>query len=112
MTVHRPGKKLLKIAGYTSVGLAILLIAFHIWFIQHAKYMLEDFVKRKSNGKLNLKIEKLSYDYLSNQMDIKEAVFFTTDSISAPASYRFAVKEIDLKLKMVWPLIFQKKLLI
>lgn len=112
MTARRSGKKLLKVTGYISVGLAILLIAFHIWFIQHAKHMLEDIVKKKSNGKLNLKIEKLSYDYLTNRMNIKEAVFFTTDSVSAPASYRFGVKEIDLQIKVLWPLIFQKKLLI
>lgn len=112
MTIKRLGKKLLKTTGYILGSIAILLMAFHLWFIYHAKDLLEDIVEKKSNGKIKLKIEKLSYNYFNNRMKIKEAVFFTTDSSTAPASYRFAVKEIRLQLKALWPLIFQKKLLI
>jgi hypothetical protein len=39
-------------------------------------------------------------------------VFFTTDSATGVTAYQFDIKEIRLQLKAIWPLIFQKKLLI
>jgi len=110
--MKRFGKKLLKITGYILGSLAILLTAFHFWFIYNAKDMLESMVEKKSNGKLKLKVEKLSYDYFSRTMKIKKAVFLTTDTATAATAYRFDIKEIKIKLTALLPFIIEKKLLI
>lgn len=92
--------------------IVIALIAFHFWFINHAKSLLEDTVWERSEGKLKLRIEKLGYDYLSREMKIRKAVFFSTDTATANTAYRFSVREISLRLKGILPLVVDKKLLI
>lgn len=112
MTLKRFGKKLLKFTGILLGVLIVLLVCFHFWFIHHAKQLLEDTVSEKSNGRLQLKIDKLSYNYFTQRMVIKKAVFFNTDTATAATSNRFEVKEINLKLRALLPLIFNKRLLI
>jgi hypothetical protein len=108
LTINRFGRKLLKITGISLGILAMLLTSFHFWFIAHAKELLQDTVEKKSNGKLKLKVEKLSYNYFSRKMVIKQAVFINTDTLTAPSSYRFAVKEIRLQLKALLPLVLKQ----
>ncbi len=112
MITKRLGKRILVVTGYLLGGLAILFVAFHFWFINHAKQLVEETVDRKSNGQLHLKINKLSYNYFSSRMTIKDAVFLTTDTATAASAYKFLVKEIRLDLKALLPLILKKKLLI
>ncbi len=112
MTIKRFGKKLLKITGYTLGSLVILATVFHLWFIYHAKDLLESMVKKNSNGKVILEVEKLSYDYFRRTMKIKNAVFLTTDTATVTAAYRIDIKEIKIKLTALFPFILEKKLLI
>ncbi|MCX6319336.1 MAG: hypothetical protein NTW29_18815 [Bacteroidetes bacterium] len=92
--------------------LALLLLAFHIWFVYHAKTLLEDTVSKQTNGKIKLKIAKLRYNYFSQKMILSEAVFVTTDTLTANSAYRFRIPELRLKLKALLPLLLDKKLLI
>ncbi len=112
MTLQRIGRKLLKITGVLLGFLLILLTVFHLWFISRAKTLLEDTVEKRSDGKLKLRIDKLRYNYFNHRMVIKNAVFLTTDSNTAPTAYRFAVKEIRLDLKALLPLVLHDQLLI
>lgn len=112
MTVTRFGKKVLKITGYILCGLVIIAVAFHFWFIHHAKELLEDTVSKKTNGKIKLQIHKLHYNYFTRRMVLDKAVFYTTDTLTAPSAYRFSITELRLDLKAILPLIMNKRLLI
>ncbi|MEQ1676488.1 MAG: hypothetical protein ABL876_07300 [Chitinophagaceae bacterium] len=112
MIVKRLGKKLLKITGISLGVLAVLLVAFHFWFINHAKGLLEDTVSKKSNGKIRLRIKKLHYNYFTEKMVLINAEFYTTDTLTAPSSYRFDIPELHLKLNGLLTLLVSKKLLI
>ncbi|MBL7748176.1 MAG: hypothetical protein JNM19_12145, partial [Chitinophagaceae bacterium] len=112
MTSKRLGKKILKITGI-SLGVAIVLfIAFHFWFIRHAKELMEDTVNKKSNGRIKLKIEKLHYNYFTRRMVLDNSAFYTTDTLTAASSYRFDIPELRLNLKGLLPLVLNKELLI
>lgn len=90
---------------------ASLIFAFHLWFVHHAESLIEDMVRRQSNGKVDLRVRNFKFNWFSKKMEMEQAVFFTTDS-TAPASYLFAVRRIKIQVQSVWPLVLEKKFLI
>jgi hypothetical protein len=112
LTAKRIGKKFLKVVGIALGSLLILLIAFHFWIVHHAEDILQAFVESKSNGKIKLEVRKFKFNWFSKKMELVDAVFYTTDSVNSGSSYRFAVKKIKLKVKAVFPLVFEKSVLI
>lgn len=89
-----------------------LLIAFHFWFVSHAEDLLEQMVASKSHGNIRLQTGNFKFNWFSRKMELTDAVFFTTDTVNAVTSYRFAVKKIKLKVKELLPMIFRKRILI
>lgn len=112
MAAKKISRKILKISGISLGILLLLLTAFHFWFVAHAKVILENLVSSKSNGRLKLKVEKFKFSYFSTKMELENAVFFNTDTLSASTSYRFSVKKIKLNVNAVLPIIFKKQILI
>jgi len=112
LTVQQFRKKALKITGILLGVIVLLLVGFHFWFISHARGLLEDTVDKKSGGRIKLKIQKLHYNYFTQKMVLDNAVFYTTDSLTAPSSYRFEIPELWLNLNGLLPLVLNKKLLI
>ncbi len=74
--------------------------------------MLKDLVEKKSHGKLKLDIGHLRYNYFTHEMNIREAVFYSTDSATATTSHRFEVKEIHVRLQSLLAFVLRKQLLI
>lgn len=112
MVVKQPGKKFLKNSAIITGVVFLLLIIFHVWFINHAKGLLENMVTEQSHGKLKLKIEKLRYNYFTHHMRILNASFFSVDTATNTTSYQFNAKKINVKLQALLPFLWQKKLLI
>lgn len=105
-------RRTLKITGIIIGILAALAFGFHLWFRAHAREIIEDLVKSRSKGKINLKIEKLRFGYFSNKIEIEKAVFVNTDSAINSTSYRFSIDKIRMKGKGLIPLLFSKELFI
>jgi len=112
LSAKRLTKKLIKIFSILLATLVVLLTAFHFWFVSHAKGLLENLVASKSSGKLKLEAADFKFNWFSRKMQLDDAVFFTTDTISATTSYRFAVKKIKFKVRTVLPMIFERRILI
>lgn len=112
MAASPRGKKALKITGIILGVLLLLLFGFHLWFKAHARHLLEDLVAKRSNGKVNMKLQKLHFGYFSNKMELENAVFFNTDSSDSNTAYRFSVKRIKLEVKGIWPILFKNEFLI
>ncbi|MEI9807874.1 MAG: hypothetical protein WDO16_08370 [Bacteroidota bacterium] len=89
----------------------MLLTVFHFWFINHAEELLEELVESRSNGKLKLKVKKFRFNWFSNDMQLRNAVFYSTDTATAATSYRFSVERIHVRVKEILPLIFEKKII-
>ncbi|MBC7949486.1 MAG: hypothetical protein H7Y42_16485 [Chitinophagaceae bacterium] len=105
-------RKLLKITAYVLGSIVVLLAAFHFWFVNHAERLLEDLVSSKSNGKLKLHVQKFRFNWFSNDMQLRNAVFYSTDTSTATTAYRFTVDRINVRIKQILPLVFEKKILI
>ncbi|MEO7922633.1 MAG: hypothetical protein ABIR30_03085 [Chitinophagaceae bacterium] len=92
--------------------LIVLLVGFHFWFKAYAKGIIEDLVESKSNGKLKLKIGKFHFSYFNKNIELDNAVFYSTDTINSSTSYRFSVEKIKLQVKSILPIVFEKRILI
>src|SRR5688500_12342371 len=88
------------------------LVGFNFWFKAHARKMIEDMVESRSNGKLKLKVDKFSFNWFTKNMEFKEAVFYSTDSITENTSYSFRVERIKLEVQAILPIVFKKRILI
>jgi hypothetical protein len=106
------GKKLFRIIWISALSLILLLVAFHFWVVYHAEDIIQELVESKSNGKLKLEVKNFKFNWFSRKMELQDAVFYSTDTINTSTSYRFAVRKINLKVKAVWPVIFDKEVLI
>lgn len=89
-----------------------LLVGFHFWFINHAESLIEDLVEKQSKGKLHLNVEKFRFNWFNRKMELKNAVFYSTDTTTAPVAYRFSVQQINIQVKKILPLIFEKTFLL
>lgn len=112
MSAKRITQKLTKIAAFILGGILLLLISFHFWFVNHAEGLIEDLVHQQSEGKLNLKIEKFKFNWFSRKMELQQAVFYSTDTTTAPTAYRFKVDRIKIQVKTIMPVILEKRFLI
>lgn len=111
MIISRVTRKILKISAYFLGSIVVLALGFHFWFINHAEGLLEDLVESRSNGKLKLHVKKFKFNWFSYDMQLRNAVFYSADT-SAATAYRFGVDRIDVRVREIFPLIFEKKILI
>ncbi len=97
----------------TGVGIIVFaILGLHIWFVNNARGVLKDIVYTKSKGKLKLELSQLSFDFLSNKLQVRQADLISTDSINEPTTYRIKFRKLTLRVNSFWPLILQKKLLL
>jgi hypothetical protein len=106
---NRITKKFTRIAAIILGILLALLIGFHFWFINHAETLIEGIVEKQSKGKLHLNIEKFRFNWFNRKMELRQAVFYSTDTATASTAYRFRVDKIKIQVREILPLIFEKK---
>lgn len=111
MTAKRLTRKLLKIIAFILGGLLVLLMAFHFWFVHYSESIVEDLVSSQSNGHLKLNVHRFKFNWFTYQMELRKPVFSSNDT-AANTSYQFRVEKINIQLKAIWPLLFEKRILI
>lgn len=111
MTAKRITTKFLKIIAFILGTILVLMTAFHFWFIHHAEQLVEDIVSSQSNGKLKLKIDRFKFNWFNYKMELRKSVFYSTDTAAA-TSYQFSVEKVNITVKEILPLVFEKKILI
>lgn len=105
-------KKFLKIVAIVTGFMVGILLSFHFWFVSHAEDLLAELVTEQSKGKLKLEVEKFSFNWFRKTMELRKAVFYTTNDSTAPNGYRIEVDRVQLRLKELYPVIFEKRFLI
>ena len=111
MTARRITRKFLKITAYFLGVLLVLMTAFHFWFIYHAEGLVEDLVSFQSKNTLALKVDKFKFNWFTYRMELRNPVFYST-SLTASTSYQFRIKKMDIRVRAILPLLFEKKILI
>ena len=109
----KPRYKKLITAIFIICGIVVLsIVGLHIWFVNNARGVLKDMVHTKSGGKIKLELSKLSFDFFSNKLQVREADLTSTDSLTQPTTYHIKFRKLTLRVNSFWPLILQKKLLL
>lgn len=108
----RIGKKILRIGAIVLGSLVVLLTAFHFWVVHHAEELIQDLVASRSNGHIRLEVRNFKFNWFSKKMELEDAVFVNTDSATTGTSNRFAIERMKIRVTAVWPIIFDKKVLI
>ncbi|HKO78960.1 MAG TPA: hypothetical protein VJU78_01130 [Chitinophagaceae bacterium] len=111
MTAKRITTRFLKIIAFILGGIVVLMTAFHFWFIHHAEQLVEDIVSSQSSGKLKLQVDRFKFNWFTYKMELRKSVFYSTDTAAA-TSYQFSVEKINITVKEIFPLVFEKKILI
>jgi hypothetical protein len=107
----RPSYKRLLTVLLVTCGVIILsVVGLHIWFVNNARGVLKNMVHTKSNGKIKLELSKITFDFFSKKLQVREADLTSTDSITQPTTYHIKFRKLTLRVNSFWPLLFQKKL--
>ena len=91
---------------------AAVILGLHIWFVNNARGVLREIVSQKSGGKLKLRLSRLSFDFFSNKLQVREAHLESTDTATQPATYHVKFRKLTLRIRSFWPLVLQKRLLL
>ena len=94
------------------VCLVGILVSLHFWFVNHAEDLLAELVREQSKGQLKLEVQKFRFNWLNRKMELRKAIFYTTNDSTAANGYRIEVDQLQLRLKALYPLIAEKKFLI
>lgn len=103
--------KFLKVTAIILGSILLLMTSFHFWFINHAERLIEEMVHSQSNGQLRLKVDKFKFNWFSYNMELRKANFSTTDS-TATTLYEFNIPRVAIRVKEIFPLVFEKRILI
>jgi hypothetical protein len=115
MATNKPAsrrKRFLRTTLIITGVLALSILGLHIWFVHNAKGVLRDIVATKSGGKLTLELSNLSFDFFSNQLQIRQADLRSLDSTTQPTTYNVRFSKLTLRVRSFWPLLLQNKLLL
>ena len=110
--MFRRARIMLRFTGFVIALIALILLGFHFWFINHSEKAIEDLITWASNGKLKSNIHKFRIDYLNNTIEIKNFSIVNTDSSAQSTSYLFSTKDFHLRIRSRWDLVFNRQLLI
>jgi hypothetical protein len=108
-TTYR-GKRRLKIFGIVVGIIAVVIIGLQIWFVYNAKDILIGIVESKSKGKVKLDLSNVKFNFLSNQLQIREGDLISTDTSTVPTSYHVKFSTLTLKVRSYWPLLLNRSL--
>ena len=90
--------------------MALGVLTLHIWFVNNARGILKQIVKEKSQGKFKVELSQLTFDFLSNELQVRHADLSSTDSSTQPATYHVKFNKLTLHVGSFWPLLLRKNL--
>ena len=105
-------KKILKTLAILLGVVVILITALHFYVVNNAESLIEELVRTESNGKLNLKVKNIKFNYFSKKVELQNVSFFSNDSLDLKTSYHLDIDNIRLKVKALIPIFTRKELLI
>lgn len=115
MTASQPPvrrKRYFRVTIIVGAILFISILGLHIWFVNNARNVLKQIVHDKSQGKLKLELSQLRFEFLTNQLQVREADLVSIDSTTQPLTYHVRFNRLTLHVGSFWPLLFQKKLIL
>ncbi len=112
LNLSRSHKRFLKSVLVTAVIFSVTVLGLHIWFVNNARSVLKQIVTAKSQGKINLELSQLRFEFLSNKLQIREADLSSNTKLDQTTTYHVKFRKLTLRVTSFWSLLFQKQLLL
>ncbi|MEO7445727.1 MAG: hypothetical protein ABIT96_07795 [Ferruginibacter sp.] len=94
-----------------TAAIVLILSGLNIWLINNARMQMESRVFEQSKGKITLVLPKLNYNFLNDNLQIKDARIYSNNP-NDPLAYNVSFSRLDLRVQSLWALVFKKQLLI
>ena len=101
-------KRFLAVTGI----LVVMFFLLQMWFFRNAQTILKQYITEQSDGRIELELADLDLNIFSKQLQIREGDLRSTDSTTAPITYRVTFSKLSIKVNSLWQLLFEKKLLL
>ncbi len=111
MSVKYLNKIVKKLLVVILAIIGLILVAY-LLFIYNAETIIKEFVSMNSNGKLQLEINKVSFNPRTLTLTLKRPHFMSTDTLNQATTFDVSAEKIFLELAAIKPLIFRRKLFI
>ena len=105
-------KKFIKITGILAAVLIILFVVGYIWVIRNAQYLLQEFVRSESNGKIELTSQRARYSFRKHQFVLTNPRLRSMNDDEKSTSYIITLKKITLNVGSLQSIIFRQKIAI
>ena len=92
--------------------IGVIFLGLHIWFVNNARSVLKQIVHNKSNGNLRLELSQLTFNFLSNDIKVRQAEISSTDTLASTSTYHVTFHKLTLRVRSFWPLLLKKQLLL
>ena len=107
MKKSNPRKLLIVLAVFVGV-IVVAGVIVHFWFIKNATSILRDVVSEQSDGRFDLKIDKLSVNYVHGRIDIKDFRLNILDSSKTKVKHTFTTSYFVLEISIITRLLLYK----
>jgi uncharacterized protein involved in outer membrane biogenesis len=105
-----PYKKRIAILVVSAVIIVVIGFMVHVWFVNNARNVLKQVVYSNSNGKLQLELSQLRFNFFTSELGIREATLVSTDTLSQPTTYKVKFQKLSVQVRSFLPLLFKKDL--
>ncbi len=92
--------------------LIILFIVAYIWVLRNAQYLLQEFVRSESNGKVELTSKQVRYSFRKHQFVLINPTLRSMGEDDKATSYVISLQKITLNTGSLQSIIFRQKILI
>src|SRR5688572_23393159 len=91
-------KRFFKSVLITAVIFLVTVLGLHIWFVNNARSVLKQIVSAKSQGKVNLELSQLRFEFLSNKLQIREADLASNNNSGDATTYHVKFRKLTLRV--------------
>ncbi len=96
----------------SGVSIAVLS-AFNFWMIEHTEDAFEKLVSIQSQGKVQLTVKKLRFNWFKNRIELNHAIFSSADQMhDANTIYELQSEKISIEPRNFFPFLFGNQFLI
>lgn len=101
-------KRILKISGIIIGILLLLFLGAYIWVIYNAQYLLREFVRSESKGKIEIASQKVRYSFRRQQFEVFNPRISSAPSADQSTSYVIRLKKMVLNTGSLQSILFRK----
>ena len=100
----------MKVTSIIAGVVIILFLIAYIWVLHNAQYLIQEFVRSESDGKIELTSKQVRYSFRKHQFVLINPMLRSMHDEDKSTSYIIKVKKITLNTGSLQSIIFRRKI--